>query len=251
MTKENKKVAIVTGASTGLGLDLSKVLLEKGYRVVMSANNEDRLQKAYNDLGQPQDAVTVAGDIGKVETGKKLVEAAINKFGRVDVLINNAGIFEMKPFLEVDEAYLDRFLSTNLKGTYFTTQAAIPEMQKQGGGHVINIGTIMVDHAIGGFNITAPLTSKGGIHALTIHLAAEFSKDNIRVNTIAPGVIKTPIYAKNGVDDINSLSGIHLLGRVGKPKDITNAALYLLESDFVTGIELRVDGGHAAGHHLS
>lgn len=248
---KDKKVAIVTGASTGLGLDFSKALLEKGYRVVMSANNEERLKKAYDNLGQPQDAVTVAGDIGKPETGRKLVDIAVKNFGRVDVVINNAGIFEMKPFLEVDEAYLDRFLSTNLKGTFFTTQAAIPEMQKQSGGHVINIGTVQVDHAIGGFNITAPLTSKGGIHALTMHLAAEFSKDNIRVNTIAPGVIKTPIYAKNGVDDVDSLSGLHLLGRVGEPKDVTDAVLYLLESDFVTGIELRVDGGHAAGHHIS
>ena len=248
---KDKKVVIVTGASTGLGLDLSKTLLDRGYRVVMSAYNEEGLVKAYNDLGQPEDAVTVVGDIGNPETGRKLVDAAVKNFGRVDALINNAGIFEMKPFLEVDEAYLDRFLSINLKGTYFATQAAIPEMQKQGGGHVINIGTVQVDHAIGGFNVTAPLTSKGGIHALSTHLAAEFSKDNIRVNTIAPGVIKTPIYAKAGVDDVDSLGGIHLLGRVGEPKDITDAALYLLESDFVTGIELRVDGGHVAGHHIS
>lgn len=248
---KDKKVAIVTGASTGLGFDLTKTLLKKGYQVVMTASNEDRLQKAYDDLGQPQDAAIVAGDIGKIETGRKVVEFAVEKFGRVDVLVNNAGVFEPRPFLDVDEDHLDKFLSINLKGTFFTTQAAIPEMQKVGGGHVINIGTVLAGFGLGGVPIAAPMASKGGIHALTIQLATEFSGDNIRVNTIAPGIIRTPIHARNGIEDVDSLAGLHLLNRVGEPAEITNAALYLLESDFVTGIELRVDGGTRAGRHLS
>ena len=249
MTSKDKKVAIVTGASTGLGFDLSKALLEKGYRVVMAANNEKRLQKAYGALGSPEDATTFAGDIGHNGAGKKLVAFAVKTFGRVDVLVNNAGVFEPKPFLEVDEDYLDRFLSINLKGTYFTTQAAIPELQKQGGGHVINIGTVLASYALGGVPITAPISSKGAIHALTVQLAAEFSGDNIRVNTIAPGIIRTPIHARNGID-ADGLAGLHLLNRIGEPEEITNAALYLLESGFVTGTELRVDGGTRAGHHV-
>ncbi len=250
MTK-NKKVAIVTGASSGIGFELAKTLLDKDYRVVMNSSNKQRLQKAYADLGQPEDAVIVAGDIGKAETGRKLVETAVEKFGRVDVLINNAGVFEPRSFLEVDEAHLDKFLSIGLKGTYFTTQAAIPEMQKQGAGHVINIGTTLLDHALGGLPITAPMAAKGAIRAISAQLAAEFSKDNIRINTVAAGIIRTPMHTKDGVDNADSLADLHLLGRVGETKDVASAVLYLLESDFVTGIELRVDGGYAAGHHLS
>ena len=250
MTKD-KKVVIVTGASSGIGFNLARTLLAKGYRVVMNSSNKERLEKAYADLGQPEDAVIVVGDIGKAETGKKLVAAAIEAFGRVDALINNAGIFEPRPFLEVDEAHLDKFLSIGLKGTYFATQAAIPELKKQGGGHVINIGTTLLDHALGGLPITAPMAAKGAIRAITAQLAAEFSKDNIRVNSVAPGIIRTPMHTKDGVDNADSMAGLHLLGRVGETKDIASAVLYLLESDFVTGIELRVDGGYAAGHHLS
>ena len=250
MTKD-KKVVIVTGASSGIGFNLARTLLAKGYRVVMNSSNKERLEKAYADLGQPEDAVIVVGDIGKAETGKKLVAAAIEAFGRVDALINNAGIFEPRPFLEVDEAHLDKFLSIGLKGTYFATQAAIPELKKQGGGHVINIGTTLLDHALGGLPITAPMAAKGAIRAISAQLAAEFSKDNIRVNTVAPGIIRTPMHTKDGVDNADSMAGLHLLGRVGETKDIASAVLYLLESDFVTGIELRVDGGYAAGHTLS
>ena len=247
----NNKVAIVTGASTGIGFNLTKTLLGIGYQVVMNSRNKERLEKAYADLGQPKNAVFVVGDIGKPETGKKLVEAAIKSFGRVDALINNAGIFEPRPFLEVDEDHLDKFLSISLKGTYFATQAAIPEMIKQGGGHVINIGTTLLDHALGGLPITAPMAAKGAVRAISAQLAAEFSKDNIRVNTIAPGIIRTPMHAKDGVDNTDSMAGLHLLGRVGETEDIASAVLYLLTTDFVTGIELRVDGGHAVGHHMS
>ncbi len=250
MTK-NKKVAIVTGASSGIGFALAKTLLSKGYRVVINGSNKDRLEKAYAELGSPEDAAIVVGDIGKPETGNKLVETAIEKFGRVDALINNAGVFEPRPFLEVDEYHLDKFLSIGLKGTYFTTQAAIPEMKKQGGGHIINLGTTLLDHSLGGVPTTAPMAAKGAIRAITTQLSAEFSKDNIRINSVAPGIIRTPMHTKDGVDNADSMADLHLLGRVGEPDDVVNAILYLLGSDFVTGIELRVDGGHAAGHHLS
>ena len=164
--------------------------------------------------------------------------------------MNNAGVFEPRPFLEVDENHLDRFLNVNLKGTFFLTQAAIPHFKENGGGSVINIGTVLVDHAIAGVPTTAPIVSKGAIHALTGQLAAEFGKENIRVNTIAPGIIRTPIHARNGIEDADSLAGLHLLDRIGEPEEIANAALLLAESEFVTGTIFKVDGGHVAGHAI-
>ncbi len=150
----------------------------------------------------------------------------------------------------MDEDSLDRFLSVNLKGTFFLTQAVIPHLKEVGGGAVINVGTVLVDHAIGGVPVTAAIASKGAIHALTGQLAAEFGKDNIRVNTIAPGIIRTPIHVRNGIEDADSLAGLHLLDRIGEPEEIANAALLLATSDFITGTILNVDGGHVAGHHI-
>ena len=192
----------------------------------------------------------VAGDISKTATSQKLIETAVSTFGSVDVLVNNAGIFEPKGFLEVNEAYLDRFLSINLKGTFFTSQAAIRQMLTQGEGSIINIGTVLVDHAIGGFPATAPISSKGGIHALTKQLATEFGKNNIRVNGIAPGIIRSPLQAKTGVSNADSLAGLHLLNRIGETSDVAELALYLAKSNFVTGEIINLDGGHVAGHHI-
>ncbi len=169
----------------------------------------------------------------------------------MDVLINNAGVFQPKPFLEVDEEHLDWFLNINLKGTYFSSQAVIRQMLKQGeGGVIINIGTVLVDHAIDGFPASAPLTSKGAIHTLTRQLAAEFGKDNIRVNTIAPGIIRSPLQGKIGVEDADSLAGLHLIKRIGEPEEVAEAAFYLSNADFVTGDTLHVGGGHAIGHTI-
>ena len=174
----------------------------------------------------------------------------MESFGRADVLVNNAGIFSPRPFLEVDEATLDSFLGVNLKGTYFTTQAVIHIMQRQGGGSIINIGTVLTQHGLAGFPATAGVASKGGVHALTIQLAAEFAGDNIRVNTVAPGVIRTPIHARNGIDDVDSLAGLHLLNRVGEAEHIAEAVLHLARADFTTGLTYNLDGGHVAGHIL-
>jgi NAD(P)-dependent dehydrogenase (short-subunit alcohol dehydrogenase family) len=218
--------------------------------VVINAANENNLITAFNELGSHHQLAMVAGDISNINTGKRLVETAVARFGAVDVLINNAGIFEPKPFLAVDEAHLDKFLNINLKGTFFTTQAAITQMLKQDGGAVINIGTVLVDHAIGGFPATAPISSKGGIHALTKQLAAEFGKNNIRVNGIAPGIIRSPLQAKNGISDADAFAGLHLLNRIGETEDVAQLALYLAESNFVTGEIINLDGGHVAGHHI-
>ncbi|MDQ0964818.1 NAD(P)-dependent dehydrogenase (short-subunit alcohol dehydrogenase family) [Flavobacterium sp. W4I14] len=241
---------IITGASTGIGRAIAALFLKQGHNVVINAANENNLISAYNELGSHDQLAMVAGDISNINTGKRLVETAIARFGAVDVLVNNAGIFEPKPFLAVDEAHLDKFLSINLKGTFFTTQAAITQMLKQDGGAVINIGTVLVDHAIGGFPATAPISSKGGIHALTKQLAAEFGKNNIRVNGIAPGIIRSPLQAKNGISDADAFAGLHLLNRIGETEDVAQLALYLAESNFVTGEIINLDGGHVAGHHI-
>ena len=246
-----KQTVIVTGASSGIGFGIAQYFLDRGDNVVINSQNAVKLQKAYEELGEGENLALVAGNVSDKNTGIRLVEKAIEKFGSVDVLVNNAGIFETKPFLEVDEAYLDRFLSINLKGTYFTTQAVIPQMLKQHNGVVINIGTPLVNHALGGQPTTAPLTSKGAIHALTVQLAAEFGKQNIRTNTVAPGVIRTPMHTKDGVDIADRSAAAHLLNRVGEVEDIAQMVYTVAKSNFINGATINVDGGMAAGHNLN
>lgn len=244
------QTVIVTGASTGIGKAIAGLFLQKGYNVIINSANEDNLRATFNELDNQERVAMVIGDISKPGTGQLLVDTAVTRFGAVDVLVNNAGIFEPKPFLEVDEVHLDSFLNINLKGTYFTSQAAVKQMLKQGEGSIINIGTVLVDHAIGGFPATAPISSKGGIHALTRQLATEFGPNNIRVNAIAPGIIRSPLQAKTGVTNADSLAGLHLLNRIGETSDVAELALYLAGSNFVTGEIINLDGGHVSGHHI-
>ncbi|WP_067029818.1 SDR family NAD(P)-dependent oxidoreductase [Allomuricauda sp. CP2A] len=244
------KTVIITGASTGLGKETARYFLERGSNVIMNSSNAANLEMTFQSLESPTNATYVVGDISKRETGKKLAEEALEKFGSIDVLINNAGIFAPKPFLDVNEADLELFWKVNLMGTYITSQEVIPHMIKQGGGSIINIGTVLVDHAIDGFPATAPLTSKGAIHALTRQLAAEFGKQKIRVNTIAPGIIRSPLQGKIGVEDPDSLAGLHLLNRIGEAHEIAEAAYYLASADFITGETINVAGGHTVGHAI-
>ena len=244
------KTAIITGASTGIGKEIAKYFLQRGMNVVLNSSKKENLERTFKELGSPTNAIYEVGDIGKKETGQKLVDLALEKFKSVDVLINNAGVFSPKPFLDVEENDLDLFWNVNLKGTYYTSQAAISQMVKQQSGSIINIGTVLVDHAIGGFPATAPLTSKGAIHALTRQLAAEFGKDNIKVNTIAPGIIRSPLQGKMGIEDADSLAGLHLLNRIGEASEVAEAAYYLANSDFVTGETINVAGGHTVGHSI-
>jgi NAD(P)-dependent dehydrogenase (short-subunit alcohol dehydrogenase family) len=238
---------IVTGASSGIGKEVARHFLAKGDNVVINSSTVEKLEQVYEELGAGENLAMVAGNVYDKSTGEKLLATAIEKFGSADVLVNNAGIFETRPFLEVDEAYLDRFLNTNLKGTYFTTQAIIPQMLKQHDGVVINIGTPLVNHGLGGVPITAQMASKGAIHALTIQLAAEFGKDNIRVNTIAPGTIRTPMH--DGKAD--QTAGLHLLNRVGEVADIAEMVYTVAKSNFINGAIINVDGGLGAGHNLN
>lgn len=244
------KTAIITGASTGIGFETAKEFLEAGYNVVLNARTEADLAKASHALSAFGATAWVAGDVSQKATGAAVVAKAVDTFGGVDVLVNNAGVFNARPFLDTDEAELDRFFAINFKGSYFTAQAAVPELLKRGGGAIINVGTTLLDHAIGGFPASGALASKAALHSLTAQLAAEFGPDNIRVSTIATGIIDTPLHAKQGIEDVNAMAGLHLLGRVGRSQDMARAILMLAENQFITGTVLRVDGGHSAGHAL-
>ncbi|SDJ15179.1 SDR family NAD(P)-dependent oxidoreductase [Chryseobacterium jejuense] len=242
-----KQTIIVTGAASGIGKGIAKYFLDKGDNVVINSLLPAALEEAFKELGAGNNLAMAAGDVSDKQTGEQLLKVALEKFGSVDVLINNAGIFDSRPFLEVDEDYLDKFLKTNFKGTYFTTQAIIPQMLRQQDGVVINIGTPLVTHGFGGLPATAAISSKGAIHALTVQLAAEFGKQNIRINTIAPGIIRTPMHG----DHADKSAGLHLLNRVGEIDDIAEMVYTVAKSNFITGSIINVDGGKGAGRNLN
>ena len=240
----NINTILITGASSGMGLDIARGFLERGSNVVMNARNSEKLAAAARALGDENRIAIVPGDIGNKETGEKMVKSAVERFGSADVLVNNAGIFGMKPFLESTEEDLDKYIHINLKGTYFVTQAVVRQMKKQGGGSIVNIGTVLITHSMAGVPASAALITKGGVHALTTSLASELAADNIRVNAVAPGIVRTPIY---GDADVDAFGGVALMNRVGEVQEITEAVIYLATASFTTGVILPVDGGFVHG----
>jgi NAD(P)-dependent dehydrogenase (short-subunit alcohol dehydrogenase family) len=246
-----KQTIIVTGASSGIGFGIAKYFLQRGDNVVINSIDASKLQEACLALGAGENVAPVAGDVSNKATGAALADKAIRQFGSIDVLVNNAGLFERKPFLEVDERYLDRFLRVNLKGTFFTSQAVIPQMIKQNDGVIINIGTPMVTKSIAGVDVTAAVSSKGAIHALTIQLAGEFGRYNIRTNVVAPGVIRTSLHVSDGKDTADQNAGDNLLDRVGEVEDIAQMVYTVAKSKFINGAIIDVDGGLGAGVSFS
>jgi len=232
-----KKVAVITGASQGIGEALVKAYLDRGFRVVATS----RSIKPSND----PDVLTVAGDIGDPATGPRVIAEALKHFGRVDTLVNNAGIFLAAPFTQYSAAQYTDVVSTNLNGFFFITQAAVDAMEKQGNGHIVSITTTLVEHALSQVPSVLASLSKGGIAAATRSLAVEYATRGIRANAVSPGVIKTPMHAP---ETHGFLSALHPVGRMGEIPDIVKAVLFLEESGFVTGETVHVDGGQSAGH---
>jgi NAD(P)-dependent dehydrogenase (short-subunit alcohol dehydrogenase family) len=236
MSAEQKAV-IVTGASQGIGAGLVKSFREKNYRVVANS----RSIRPSDD----RDILAVAGDISEPETAKRVVEQALSRFGRIDSLVNNAGIFIGKRLTDYTEADFKNMLAVNLAGFFHITQATIPVMERQGAGHVVNITTSLVDHPrSSGPSALASLT-KGGLNAVTKALAIEYASRGVRVNAVALGIIKTPMHSPESYE---ALAKFHPMGRMGEVKDVVDAVLFLEQAGFVTGEILHVDGGQSAGH---
>jgi NAD(P)-dependent dehydrogenase (short-subunit alcohol dehydrogenase family) len=232
-----QKVAIVTGASQGIGASLVKAFRDRNYRVVANS-------RSIKPSGDP-DIITVPGDISERAVAERIVSEAMSRFGRVDTLVNNAGIFIAKPFTAYTQDDYANVLAVNLNGFFHITQLAIAEMEKQGSGHIVNITTSLADHAIDGVPSVLASLTKGGLNAATKSLAIEYAKRGVRVNAVAPGVIKTPMH---GPETHGFLAGLHPVSRMGEMSDIVEAILYLDTAGFVTGEILHVDGGQSAGH---
>lgn len=232
----NQKVAIITGASQGIGAGIVQAYREQGYAVVANSRNI----KAGSDDG----IIAIPGNIGDRAVARQVVAAAVERYGRVDTLINNAGIFISKPFTEYTPEDFDNMIGVNLGGFFHVTQFALAQMLKQERGHIVQITTTLVEQPLA--NVPAGLASltKGGLAAATRGLAIEYAKQGIRVNAVAPGIIKTPMHAP---ETHAFLDGLHPVGRMGDIQDIVDAVLYLERAGFVTGETINVDGGQHAG----
>ncbi len=232
-----QKVAIVTGASQGIGAALVKAFRDRNYRVVANSRSIK--------LSSDPDVIAVPGDIADRAVAQRIVTEALSRFGRIDTLVNNAGIFVAKPFTDYTAEDYANVLSVNLTGFFHISQLAVAEMEKQGSGHVVNITTSLVDHAIDGVPSVLASLTKGGLNAATKSMAIEYAKRGIRVNAVAPGIIKSPMHAP---ETHGALAGLHPVGRMGEMSDIADAVIYLDSAGFVTGEILHVDGGQSAGH---
>jgi NAD(P)-dependent dehydrogenase (short-subunit alcohol dehydrogenase family) len=235
----DEKVAIITGASRGIGAGLVEAYRKHGYRVI--ANSRSILQSPHPEVA------TVAGDIADPATAELLVTTAVARFGRIDTLVNNAGIFISKPFNKYSVEDYARMTSVNMRGFFHVTQRVIDVMLAQGhGGHVVNITSSLVEHPLAAVPSALTALTKGGLRAVTESLAIEYANRGIRVNAVSPGVIDTPIHG--GVDAAAAYAGMHPQNRIGAVADIAHGVLYLEMAPFVTGEILHIDGGQSAGH---
>jgi NAD(P)-dependent dehydrogenase (short-subunit alcohol dehydrogenase family) len=238
MTTE-KKVAVITGASQGIGAGILRAFRDRDYRVVATS----RSIKPVTD----GDVVTVQGDVAAPDTAERVFKMAFERFGRVDTLVNNAGMFMAKPFVLYSADDYATYVATNVTGFFHMTQRALELMSKQGRGHVVTITTSLVDQPMSSVPAGLASLTKGALSAATKALAIEYARTGIRVNAVSPGIIKTPMHP---TEAHQGLAALHPMGRMGEVSDIVDAVLYLDSAGFVTGEVLHVDGGQAAGHHM-
>jgi NAD(P)-dependent dehydrogenase (short-subunit alcohol dehydrogenase family) len=236
----NKSTAIVTGASQGIGAAVVQAFLDRGYNVLATSRNVSKAGFA------PSPHLSlVDGDIGQAATAEQVAQTAIGKFGSINHVVNNAGIFAAKRFTDYTADEFRRFVSTNLEGFIFITQLAVKQMLAQGtGGSVTSITAALVDNPIVGVPASIPMITKGGLNAITRSLAIEYAKNNIRFNAVAPGSVDTPLHKKNPKDFLKTLSP---MGTISDANDIAEAVVYLTEAHHVTGEVLHVDGGAHVG----
>jgi NAD(P)-dependent dehydrogenase (short-subunit alcohol dehydrogenase family) len=231
------KVAIVTGASQGIGAGITRAYRDLGYVVIATARS----------IGPSEDSdvVTIAGDIADPETAQRVVGEAVERFGRIDTLINNAGIYIGKPFTDYTLADFNALVAVNLVGFFHMTTRTIKQMLDQGHGHVVNVSTTLVEQADSGRPAALSVLTKGGLVAVTKSLAIEYASRGPRVNAVSLGVIKTPTHDESSYAGMGAL---HPVGRVGEIEDVVAGVIYLESAPFVTGEVLHIDGGQSAGH---
>ncbi|MBC7970562.1 MAG: SDR family oxidoreductase [Verrucomicrobia bacterium] len=248
-----QKVVVITGGGTGIGADAAQAFYKAGAKVVLNGRREAKLAQTAESIDPSGTSIAyVVGDIGQPQTSQRLTELAVERFGGIDVLFNNAGVFQPKPFLDHTEDDLNSYLNL-LRGYFFMSQAAIAEMRKRGSGAIVNIGSMWALHAIAATPCSGSSTAKGAVHSLTRNLAIEFASEKIRVNAIAPAVVETPLFdTLLTPEQLASFNTFHPLGRNGQAKDITEAVLFLADdarSGWITGIVLPVDGGVSTGRN--
>jgi NAD(P)-dependent dehydrogenase (short-subunit alcohol dehydrogenase family) len=230
------RVAVVTGASRGIGAGLVAGYRRIGFSVVATSRSIAP--------SKDEQVLAIAGDIRDRATAQRVVAAAKERFGRIDTLVNNAGIFIAKPFTEYTQEDFDAVTGTNVAGLFHITQVVLAELLSQQRGHIVNITASLVDQPLASVPAGLAAVTKGGLNAFTKSLAIEVAKRGVRVNAVAPGAVKTPMHAPGTYD---FLAKIHPMGRMGEVQDIVDAVLYLESASFVTGEILHVDGGEAAG----
>jgi NAD(P)-dependent dehydrogenase (short-subunit alcohol dehydrogenase family) len=237
MSVSAQKVVVITGASQGIGAGLVDAYRKLGYAVVATSRGIA--------ASEDPNVLTVQGDIADPATAERVIAAGLERFGRIDSLVNNAGIFVAKPFTEYTQEDYDAVTGVNLTGFFRITQLAIEQMLRQGGGHVVQITTSLVDHAYSAVPSVLASLTKGGLQSATKSLAIEYATRGVRSNAVSLGIIKTPMH-EEGFHE--TLAALHPMGRMGEIGDIVDAVVYLENAPFVTGEILHVDGGQSAGH---
>jgi NAD(P)-dependent dehydrogenase (short-subunit alcohol dehydrogenase family) len=237
---DKKKTVIVTGASRGIGAAIAQAFLDRGYNVVATSRS-----MSMSSFTPSSSLAVVDGDIGDPATAERVAQAALSKFGSIDHLVNNAGIYAAKPFTEYSADDLHGFISTNLDGFVFMTQITVRQILAQGaGGSVTTITAALADNPIAGAPSSIPMITKGGLNAITLSLANEYARKHIRFNAVAPGIVNTPMHDDNPKDFLKTLSP---MGTISEVQDVADAVVYLTEARYVTGEVLHVDGGAHAG----